>query len=74
MTPSVNDPGPSTAINVFDDAIEYRIVKYHQKMMLIDQAYKEAVKQADKGLGYWGRKNVTLLNKPTVGFKLTCSA
>ena len=74
MPPSVNDPGPSTAINVFDDAIEYRKVKYHRKIMPIDQAYKEAVKQVDQGLGYWGKKNVTLPNKTTFDFKLTCRA
>ena len=53
MPPSVNDPGPSMAISVFDDAIAYYKRKYPQKIMPIDQAYKEAVKQVDKGQGYW---------------------
>ena len=71
--PSADDPGPSTVIDVFDDAIESREVKYYQKMMPIDQAYKEAVRQVEKGAGHWGRTNVTLLNKTTFDFKLTCS-
>ena len=40
----------------FDDAMTYCNVRYFQKIMPIYQAYKEAVKQVEKGLGYRGRK------------------
>ena len=36
MPPSVNDPGLSTAIDVFDDAIGHRNLKYYQEIMPID--------------------------------------
>ena len=74
VPPSVNAPGPSVAIDIFDDATEYRTVKCYQKLMPIDKAYKEAVKQVEKGQGHWGRTNVTLLNEASFDFKLTCSS
>ena len=52
--------GPA-AIDIFYDAIEYRNVKLYQKKMPMDQAYKESVKQVEKGQGFWARTKFTLL-------------
>ena len=56
MPPRVNATGPSAAIDKFDDAIEYRNLICYQEIIPIDQAYKEAVKQAEKGQGFWRGK------------------
>ena len=67
-------PGPSTAVNVFDDATEYAIVRFNNKVKPVDKAYKDAANLVEQSQGNWGRTNVTLLNKTTYAFKLTCSS
>ena len=54
MPLSVDSPGPRAAIDILYDAIEYRNVTFYLKTMPIDQAYKEAVKQVEKGQGKFG--------------------
>ena len=70
-----DDDGSSTIVHdVFDDVIEKANVRFNGKVKPVDKAYKDAANLVEQSQGNWGRTNVTLLNKTTYAFKLTCSS
>jgi hypothetical protein len=54
-------------------AKDFEKVWYYNKLVPVDQAYKQAVRAVEVGKGNWGRTNVTLLDEATSKFNLSCS-
>ena len=52
----------SSVVNIAGDHTEYENLTYYNKKLPVEKTYATAKEAVEKGVGNWGRTNITLLN------------